>query len=72
MDNLTAVYSHVSVIQRIYQKMLFNQMFEERVDLLKEEIEFLSGLDRPPNFHEKKQIKKIIQESTNKKITDYV
>lgn len=72
MDNLTAVYSHVSVIQRIYQKMLFNQMFEERVDLLKEEIEFLSGLNRPPYFHEKEQIKKIIRESTNKKITDYV
>jgi hypothetical protein len=47
-------------------------MFEERIDLLKEEIEFLSGLNRPPYFHEKEQIKKIIQESTNKKITDYV
>jgi len=72
MDNLTAVYSHISMTQRIYQKMLFNQMFEEKIYLLKEEIEFLSGLNRPSYFLEKEQIKKIVRESINKKITDYV
>ena len=72
MDNLTAVYSHISMAQRIYQKMLFNQIFEERIDLLKDEIEFLSGLKRHSYAHEKEQIKKIVRESINRKITDYV
>ena len=71
IDNLTAIYSHIGMIQRIYQKMLFNQIFEEKIDLLQEEIEFLSGLNKNPNFHEKKQIKKIVRDSINRKITDY-
>jgi hypothetical protein len=50
--------------------MLFNQIFEEKIDLLQEEIEFLSGL-KYPNFHEKEEIKKIVRESINRKITDY-
>src|SRR5687767_29675 len=58
-DNLTAVYSHISMTQRIYQKMLFNQIFEERIDLLKEEIEFLAGLKRHSYAHEREQLKKI-------------
>jgi hypothetical protein len=71
IDNLTAIYSHIGMTQRIYQKMLFNQIFEEKIDLLQEEIEFLSGLNKNPNFHEKKQIKKIVRDSINRKITDY-
>jgi hypothetical protein len=51
--------------------MLFNQIFEEKIDLLQEEIEFLSGLNKSPNFHEKEQIKKIVRESINRKITEY-
>jgi hypothetical protein len=71
IDNLTAIYSHMGMTQRIYQKMLFNQIFEEKIDLLQVEIEFLSGLNKNPNFHEKEQIKKIVRESINRKITDY-
>jgi hypothetical protein len=52
--------------------MLFNQIFEERIGLLQEEIDFLSELKKNPNFREKEQIKKIISESINRKITDYV
>jgi hypothetical protein len=70
MDNLTAVYSHIGITQRIYQKMLFSQIFEEKINLLQEEIEFLSRL-KNPKFHEKEQIKKIVRESMNRKITDY-
>ena len=72
IDNLTPIYSHISMTQRICQKMLFNQIFEEKIDLLEEEIEFLSGLNKNPSFHEKKEIKKIVKESVNQKITDYV
>jgi hypothetical protein len=57
--------------QRIYQKMLFNQIFEEKIELLQGEIEFLSGLNKNPKFHEKEQIRKIVRESVNRKITDY-
>ena len=71
MDDLTAIYSHIHVTQRIYQKMLFNQISEERIGLLQEEIKFLSGLKKNPNFREKEQIKKIVRESINRKITDY-
>lgn len=71
-DRLTAIYSHISMTQRIYQKMLFNQIFEEKIDLLKEEIEFLSGLNKNPNFHEKEQIEKVVRESINRKITDFM
>ncbi|MGA7367912.1 MAG: hypothetical protein WBX01_02195 [Nitrososphaeraceae archaeon] len=70
-ENLTAIYSHLDMTQRIYQKVLFNQIFEEKIDLLQEEIEFLSRLNKNPNFHEKEQIKKIVRESINRKITDY-
>lgn len=71
MDNLTAIYSHMGMTQRINHKMLFNQIFEEKIDLLQEEIEFLSRLNKNPNFHEKEQIKRIVRESINRKITDY-
>jgi hypothetical protein len=71
IDNLTAIYSHLDFTQRIYQKMLFNQIFEEKIALLQEEVEFLSRLNKSPNFHEKEQIKKIVRESINRKITDY-
>ena len=50
IDNLTAIYSHIDMTQRIYLKMLFNQIFEEKIDLLQEEIEFLSGLNKNPKF----------------------
>ena len=71
IDSFTAIYSHLDMTQKIYQKMLFNQIFEEKIDLLQEEIEFLSGLNKSPNFHEKEQIKKIVRESINRKITEY-
>jgi hypothetical protein len=71
IDNLTAIYSHIGMTQRIYQKMLFNQIFEEKIELLQGEIEFLSGLNKNPKFHEKEQIRKIVRESVNRKITDY-
>jgi len=71
IDSLTAIYSHLDMTQKIYQKMLFNQIFEEKIDLLQEEIEFLSGLNKSANFHEKEQIKKIVRESINRKITEY-
>lgn len=72
VDNLTTIYSHIGMTHRIYQKMLFNQIFEEKIDLLQEEIEFLSGLDKKPHVHEKGQLRKIIRESINRKITDYI
>jgi hypothetical protein len=71
IDSLAAIYSHLDMTQRMYQKMLFNQIFEEKIDLLQEEIEFLSGLNKYSNFHEKEEIKKIVRESINRKITDY-
>jgi hypothetical protein len=73
MDSLTSIYSHIGMTQRIYQKMLFNQIFEEKIDLLQEEIEFLSGLDKKRlHIHEKGQLRKIVRESINRKITDYI
>lgn len=71
IDNLTAIYSHIGMAHRISQKMLFNQIFEEKIYLLQEEIEFLSGLDKNPKFYERKEIKKILKESINRKITDF-
>lgn len=72
LDNLTAIYSHMGMSQRIYQKVIFNQIFEEKIDLLEEEREFLSGLNKKKHSHGKEQIEKIVRESTNQKITDYV
>jgi hypothetical protein len=71
MDNLNVINSHLGMTQRIYQKFLFNQIFEEKIELLPEEIEFLSGLSIKPTFHEKKIIRKIVNESMNRKITDF-
>lgn len=71
IDRLAPVYSHINMAQRIYQKMLFNQIFEERIDLLKEETDFLSTLNRNSYVDDKEQIKRLVQESINGKITDY-
>lgn len=72
IDKLSSVYPHISMIQRICQKTMFNQIFEEKIELLDEEIDFLSELGRKPDTHEKKDIKKLVEQSINMKITDYV
>jgi hypothetical protein len=72
INSLPIIYSHINMVQRIYQKMLFNQISREKIFLLNEEIEFLSTIKKNSYVNEKEQMRKLIQESVNYKITEYM
>jgi len=67
------IYRRLSNLERINQKIVFNQMYNSNIGFLKEEIEFLqmfSKIDGTMTY--RKQIKKIVKESKNLKVTDYL
>ena len=60
-------------LERIYQKLVFNDLYNSNPGFLKEEIEFLnqfSSIKGVMTF--RKQIATRILESENDKITDYI
>jgi hypothetical protein len=67
------IYRRLSNLERINQKIVFNQMYSSNTGFLKEEIEFLrqfSKIDGRLTY--KKNIRKIVKESKNLKVTDYL
>ena len=66
------IYRCFANIQRINQKIAFNQLYNENLHFIKEEIEFIQNLVDIPDFSEKKQIVDMIKQTTNTKITDYL
>lgn len=67
------IYRRLSNLERINQKIIFNQMYNSSTGFLKEEIEFLrqfSKIDGKLTY--KKNIRKIVKESKNLKVTDYL
>jgi hypothetical protein len=66
-------YSRLVALERIFQKMVFNQIYFENLGMTEQELEFLqmvAGLRLPLN--NRKKLAKLIKESTNAKITDYL
>jgi hypothetical protein len=65
-------YSRLAAIERIMQKLAFNQVYFENLGLAGEELEFLqmiAGIRAPSDGN--KRLAKLVKETTNARLTDY-
>jgi hypothetical protein len=69
-------YSRLVVLERIFQKIIFNQLYLENLGLSERELEFLQMITgiRPPesSSQEMKKLSRLIRETANTKMTDYM
>jgi hypothetical protein len=66
-------YSRLVALERIFQKMVFNQIYFENLGMDKQELEFLqmiAGLRLPSES--RKKLSKLIKDSNNSKMTDFI
>ena len=67
------IYRRLSNLERINQKIVFNQLFNSNTGFLKEEIEFLRGFSEiNGKMSYRSSIKTMVKESKNLKVTDYL
>ena len=66
------IYRCLSQIQRINQKLAFNEFYDEKMKFGKDEIEFIKKLIGIDTFSERRQLEELIEQTTNSKITDYM
>ena len=59
-------------IQRINQKLAFNEFYNEKMKFGKDEIEFIKKLVGIDTISDRRQLKELIEQTTNSKITDYM
>ena len=72
-EGIDKIYRRLSTLERINQKLIFNQLYNSDAGFLKEEVEFLrqfSSIEATMSY--KKQILKYVKESESVKITDYL
>ncbi|HET7148216.1 MAG TPA: hypothetical protein VFI73_06915 [Candidatus Nitrosopolaris sp.] len=72
IDDKSGVYNCFENIQRICQKLVFNQIYDQDPGFAKEELEFIQKLANMKLLPEKKQITELIRQTSNFKITDYL
>jgi hypothetical protein len=68
-------YSRLVALERIFQKIIFNQLYFENLGMTEREIEFLqmiTGIKTPSSSQEMKKLSKLIKETSNAKMTDYM
>lgn len=68
-------YSRLVALERIFQKIIFNQLYFENLGMTEREIEFLqmiAGIKAPSSSQEMKKLSKLIKETANAKMTDYM
>jgi hypothetical protein len=69
-------YSRLVALERIFQKIIFNQLYFENLGMTESELEFLQVITgiRPPSCssQEMKKLSKLIKETANTKMTDYM
>jgi hypothetical protein len=69
-------YSRLAALERIFQKIIFNQLYFENLGMTEGELEFLqmiTGIRLPqPSSQEMKKLSKLIRETANTKMTDYI
>jgi hypothetical protein len=68
-------YSRLVALERIFQKIIFNQLYFENLGMTEREIEFLqmiTGIKPPSSSQEMKKLSKLIKETANAKMTDYM
>ena len=66
------IYRILSHIHRINQKLAFSEFYHEKINFEKQEMEFIRKLIGIDTFSDRKQLKHLIEETTNSKITDYM
>jgi hypothetical protein len=68
-------YSRLVALEHIFQKIIFNQIYFENLGMTERELEFLqliTGIRPPPPSQERKKLSKLIKETANAKMTDYL
>jgi hypothetical protein len=58
-------------LKRICQKIIFGQVYDEYIGLMKEEVDFILKLVDIKPFNTRKLVRSLIKQTTNNKITDY-
>lgn len=73
VEGADKIYRRLSNLERINQKIVFNQVYNSNKGFLEEEIEFLRQLSKiEGKMTYRNQIKRIVKESKNFKVTDYL
>jgi hypothetical protein len=73
VEDIERIYGRLRTLERINQKLVFNELYNSNPGFLKEEIEFLrqfSGIKTAMTY--RKQILNYIKESENDKISNYL
>ena len=68
-------YSRLVALEHIFQKIIFNQIYFENLGMTERELEFLqmmAGITPPSLTQERKKLSKLIKETANAKMTDYL
>ena len=73
VEGIDKIYRRLETLERINQKLAFNELYDSNPGFLKEEIEFLSNFSKlKVSMTYNKQIGACILESKNNRITDYL
>jgi hypothetical protein len=72
IDSSSGVYNCFENIQRICQKLVFTQLYDQDPGFAKEELEFVQKLADMKLLPEKKNLTELIRQTSNLKITDYL
>lgn len=73
LEGADKIYRRLSSLERINQKIVFNQVYNSNTGFLEEEIEFLRQFSKiEGKMTYRNQIKRIVKESKNFKVTDYL
>ena len=73
IEGTDKIYRRLETLERINQKLVFNELYDSNPGFLKEEIEFLGHISKlQVAMTYRKQIKACILESKDNKITDYL
>jgi hypothetical protein len=67
----SSIFNCILNFQRICQKIVFSQLLDQHICLMKEEINFIMNLTDITPLTTRKLVKSLINETTNNKITDY-
>lgn len=71
-NKVSKMYKVLSIIQKINQKVIFNQMFNVELSLSPNELEFIEKLSDYQITSERRQLSDLIRASMNYKITEYL
>jgi hypothetical protein len=67
----SSIFNCILNFQRICQKIIFSQLLDQHICLMKEEINFIMNLTDIKPLATRKLVNSLIKETTNNKITDY-